>query len=129
MPKLERSHGSDIQDPSPAQIDAALEDIEDDNGSFLILATERGFIQTALAADGVFHLEYKLEGSDTLYQMRNDSLSAEEVAEVFERFQENHLDWSSRYSWSQESLEGGGRLGCIGALLLLVLTAVATWTV
>ena len=75
MSRLSRSHGRDIEDPSPSQIAQALEDIEDNNGSFVILETERGFIQTTLGSRSGLLIEYQLEGADAIQRTKSGSLS------------------------------------------------------
>ena len=60
--RIKRSHGDDIDDPTDRHIDEVLEDLEDDNGSFVILSDGDDFIQTTGQLPDQLMVEYQEDG-------------------------------------------------------------------
>ena len=130
MSKLSRGKGPVIQDPSPAQIVEALQQIVGSDGNFAILDTERGFIQAAEASRTGLVIEYKLAGSKTLHRNASHPLSVKEAAEAFEHFRRDDLSWISNYQWETEELSGkADDVGCLDGLMLLLLVVATFWMI
>ena len=128
MAKLSRGDGSNVQDPSPAQVVTALQEVIGSEGDFAILDTQKGFIQAAEYTGGGMVLEYKLIDSNTLHRIAGRSVSVQEAAEAFERFRRGDMAWTSKYEWETEEMAGSGRgAGCLGVLMLLLVTVAAVW--
>ena len=117
MATLSASHGPDIADPTPSQIAQALRDIHDDNGSFVILDTEQGFIQAAEANQGVV-LEYRLNDAGVLRRI-STPIATETAAEAFERFRRGDESWQAAHTWEEQALPEQ-RSGCMGVVLVLL---------
>lgn len=119
--KLSASHGLPVENPSATQVTHALLDIEDDNGSFVIVDTAHGFIQTATSTEKGLLLEYRLSDSSIINRAVRMDLSVEEVAIAMEKFRRNDLSWTTDYAWTTEDLGGsdGTGTGCAGVLVLL----------
>lgn len=122
MTKLSASHGRPVENPSATQVTQALLDIEDDNGSFVILDADHGFIQTTIASDSGLLIQYRLLDSSILHSTVRMDLSVEDVAVAMEKFRRNDLSWGADYGWTTEDLGKGGLSGCAGVFVLLSLT-------
>lgn len=118
--KLTRSHGGDIYEPSDRQIDEALEDIEDEVGSFVILEREGGFLQTTGRLPNQLIVEYR-EG-ERQYQSTNRLHSIDAVKEMFKRYRREDAGWMQDHQWKELDF-GTRRTGCAGNVLSAVLIA------
>ncbi len=121
MTKLSASHGRPVENPSATQVTQALLDIEDDNGSFVILDAEHGFIQTATGSDNGLLVQYRMLDTTTINSTVRMDLSVEEVAVAMEKFRRNDLSWTEDYVWTTEDLGSGGATGCAGVFVLLAM--------
>lgn len=130
MAKLSRGDGSSLQDPSPAQVATALQEVIGSDGDFAILDTKRGFIQAAEHTRGGVALEYKLADSNTLHRAAGRSVSVQEAAEAFEQFRRGDMTWTSTYEWETEEMAGrGSGAGCLGVFMLLLAAVAAIWAI
>ena len=115
--RIKRSHGDDIDDPTDRHIDEVLEDLEDNNGSFVILSDGDDFIQTTGQLPDQLMVEYQEDGVH--HQSMSHSLTLDEVKEVLKQYRRGSTDWKREYEW--EEVEVGGGSGCAGMVLSLVL--------
>lgn len=127
--ELNRSHGKKIKNPTVDQIYHAIDDIEDRNGSFVILDRDNGFMQVTGKLPSNLHLEYREGGK--LYGHINNDLSSTKVKTIFESYFNNSNDWRNSYQWKEIDLAAGAssKNGCAFVLtstLLLLLLAILT---
>lgn len=124
MPSLSRGTGPNIDDPSPAQIEAVLQELATGEEYFATLNTDRGFIQSAEAPASGLIVEYKL-ADDPILHRTTRSLSPEDVATLFGRFQAGDLTWTDDYAWEEQTIgrPEGSDAGCLGVLAAVVITA------
>lgn len=115
--RIKRSHGDDIDDPTDRHIDEVLEDLEDDNGSFVILSDGDDFIQTTGQLPNQLMVEYQEDGAH--HRSTSHSLTLDEVKEMFKQYRRGSTDWKREYDW--EAAEVGSGSGCAGMILSLVL--------
>ena len=129
MTKLSASHGRPVENPSATQVTQALMDIEDDNGSFVILDADHGFIQTTIGSDNGLLVQYRMLDTSIINSTVRMDLTVEEVAVAMEKFRRNDLSWAQDYAWTTEDLGSGGATGCAGVLLLLSLALGLTFLI
>lgn len=115
--KLSASHGKKISEPTDQQINQAIEDIEDNNGSFVILDTENGFVQAAGSLPDKLLVEYQIDGKH--FQSISQNLSADQVKDIFKQFRHGLSDFKRNYDWKELELSKSGGSGCAPILLLL----------
>ena len=121
--KLSASHGKKISDPTDQEINHAIDDIEDNNGSFVILDTDNGFIQAAGSLPDKLFVEYQIDGEH--FQSTSHDLSTEQVKDIFKQFRHGLSDYKRNYDWKEIELSKSGGAGC--ASVFLVLFAILVW--
>ncbi|RNC84027.1 MAG: hypothetical protein ED557_09665 [Balneola sp.] len=122
--KLSASHGKKFSDPTNEQINHAIDDIEDKNGSFVILDTNNGFIQCAGELPDKLIVEYQIDGKH--FQSVSQSLMAHQVKDIFKQFLLGETAFKENYSWKEIELTGSSGSGCtpilmVGIILLGIL--------
>ncbi|MEP1150326.1 MAG: hypothetical protein ABJH08_01250 [Balneola sp.] len=123
--KLSASHGKKISEPTDQQINKAIDDIEDKNGSFVILDTDNGFVQAAGSLPDKLLVEYQIDGKH--FQSISQNLSANQVQDIFKQFCHGLSDYKRDYEWKEVELSKSGGAGC--APILLILSVVFVWQV
>ncbi|WP_018128268.1 hypothetical protein [Balneola vulgaris] len=123
--KLSASHGKKISEPTDQQINQAIDEIEDNNGSFVILDAENGFVQAAGSLPDKLLVEYQIDGKH--FQSISQNLSAEQVKDIFKQFRHGLNDFKRNNEWKEVELSNSGGAGC--APILLILYAVFVWQV
>ncbi|MCH8569388.1 MAG: hypothetical protein LAT67_14025 [Balneolales bacterium] len=123
--KLSASHGKTISDPIDLQIKRAIEDIEDDNGSFVILDTDNGFIQATGKIPDKLQLEFQIDGMH--FQSLSQNLNVDQVKDMFIQFYNGLDDFKKDYEWKKVELSKAGSAGC--APLFFLSIAVLVWQI
>lgn len=123
--KLSASHGKKLSEPTDQQINLAIEDIEDNNGSFVILDIDDGFIQAAGNLPDELVVEYQIKGKH--FQSISHNLSTDQVKDIFKQFRYGLSDFKRNYDWKEVELSKSGSAGC--APILFISVAVLLWQV
>jgi hypothetical protein len=126
--RLHLGIGDDIEDPSPAQIEAALRKLPGGTDSFAILgADDQRYIQThGGPADG-FVLEYRDGSEDEHYRCSRAGLSLDEVLAAFMSYQRGDGAYQQSLPW-QKDTESDIPWRSQGMLVVfLVVAAVLLW--
>ncbi|MEO1021914.1 MAG: hypothetical protein AAFW89_05170 [Bacteroidota bacterium] len=123
--KLSSSHGKAITEPTDQQINDAIDDIEDNNGSFVILDSGKDFVQAAGSLPDKLVVEYQVDGKH--FQSMSENHSAEEVKNILKQFRNGLGDFKRQYEWKEIDLNKAGKTGC--APILFVLMVLLIWQV
>ena len=108
MTKLSASHGRPVENPSATQVTQALMDIEDDNGSFVILDADHGFIQTTIGSDNGLLVQYRMLDTSIINSTVRMDLTVEEVAVAMDISRATaHRDLTFARAWLSDRLESG----------------------
>lgn len=123
--KLSASHGKKISEPTDQQINHAIEDIEDNNGSFVILDTDNGFVQVAGSLPNKLIVEFRIDGKH--FQSVSQNFSADQVKDIFKQFRHGLRDFKRNYEWKEVELNNSRGSGCAPTLIFFM--AVLFWQV
>lgn len=123
--KLSASHGKKISEPTDHQINHAIEEIEDNNGSFVILDTDNGFVQAAGNLPDKLVVEYQIDGKH--FQSISQNLSTDQVKDIFKQFRYGLSDFKRNYDWKEVEISKTGSAGC--APIIFISVAVLIWQV
>ena len=113
--QLETEAGGLVRFPSPKEAAKAARGIGDASGDFAILVVDDAFVQAARSPSGEYVLEYRMGPRGPHYQAL--SVSADVVADAFERFAAGDSDRDPNVRWSlletravSNVMSGGQRL-------------------
>lgn len=126
---LSASHGIEIFNPTDQQINHAIEDIEDNNGSFVILDTENDFfiandfVQTTGSLPDKLLVEYNSD--EKQFQTISQNLTTDQVKDIFIQFRHGLSDFKIDFDWKELELSKSGGAGC-GPILFILFT-VLVW--
>ncbi len=111
---LSTSHSKTIKNPTEEQVKSAIYDIEDNNGSFLILDNGSDFIQVALGSPNQCVVEYKEDGKQ--FHCVETSISIEIVKDIFINYYYGNSDWKNVIEWKPLDDTSSNNSGCAGVL-------------
>ena len=114
--KLSASHGKKISEPNNQQISHAIDDIEDNNGSFVILETDKGFVQAAGSLPDELIVEYQIDGKH--FRSVSQNLSADQVKDIFNQFRQGLSDFKRNNDWKEIELNKSRGAGCTPSLII-----------
>ena len=114
--KLSASHGKKISEPNNQQISHAIDNIEDNNGSFLILETDKGFVQAAGSLPDELIVEYQIDGKH--FRSVSQNLSADQVKDIFKQFRQGLSDFKRNHDWKEIELNKSRGAGCTPSLII-----------
>src|SRR6056297_37318 len=114
--KLSASHGKKISEPNNQQISHAIDNIEDNNGSFVILETDKGFVQAAGSLPDELIVEYQIEGKH--FRSVSQNLSADQVKDIFNQFRQGLSDFKRNHDWKETELNKSRGAGCTPSLII-----------
>ncbi|HCD51946.1 MAG TPA: hypothetical protein DEQ34_05840 [Balneolaceae bacterium] len=97
---LSRSHGDEIDTPSKEDLTAAVNDIADENGSFIILGTDYAYMQVAGNDPASLTLEYREEG--TQYQC--SPVTADQAKSALLQYLNGDESYKTKLNWSEVTL-------------------------
>lgn len=97
--KLSSSQGKEILEPTLEQIHAALEKIEDSNGSFIILNSPNGYVQATGTLPDKLMVEYQADGVQ--YQTVNQPVTIDDVKEIFRQFYSGEEAYITKFEWKE----------------------------
>ena len=100
--KLETGAGIIIRDPSEEEIESALASmaaITDEMDRFVILGDDAMFVQCAGNEDGTFVLEFQIGDTSNHHRCPTQSLTPEQVIDVFKRFLRREPGWNQTLPW------------------------------
>jgi len=114
--KLSASHGKKISEPNNQQISHAIDDIEDNNGSFVILETDKGFVQAAGSLPDELIVEYQIDGKH--FRSVSQNLTANQVKDIFNQFRQDLSDFKRNHDWKEIELNKSRGAGCTPSLII-----------
>ena len=104
--RLSMENGTELKDPSPAEIDQALRTLNrsEDNSFAILEQADLTYLQVAQEDDPDqdaprLVLEYQDGSMDRHYQAVADSLSLMTVIEIFQAYAGGDEKWRSRVQW------------------------------
>src|SRR5208283_3397013 len=108
MMRLSMENGTELKDPSPAEIDQALHTLNrsEDNSFAILEQSDLTYLQVAQEDDADqdgprLVLEYQDGSIDRHYQAVADPLSLETVIEIFQAFAVGDEKWPGRVQWER----------------------------
>ena len=116
--KLSASHGKKISEPNNQQISHAIDNIEDNNGSFLILETDKGFVQAAGSLPDELIVEYQIDGKH--FRSVSQNLTANQVKDIFNQFRQGLSDFKRNHDWKEIELNKSMGAGCTPSLIIFL---------
>ena len=124
--RLDLSSGKRLPDPDDQAVEAALRGVGQGEEYAILVDDEKGeqhFLQAAKESEG-FVVEYR-EGER---QYRSNSLPLERAIQIFQAYRKQDKSWKEGVSWTEITEQIGGKGGCGGkVVLLVVLVSLGLW--
>ena len=103
--RLELGDGTVTDNPDEKAIENAFERVVGMSDKFVILSVnDLTYMQSSTAGDGLFDLEYQLGNAHQHYRCTDESLTQQQVVEVFCRFVRREPDWNGTLQWKHMRL-------------------------
>lgn len=117
--KLSTGTGPDVSEPTSDQIVNAIRSLPGGVDSFVVLArADHFFLQAAGSREEGYHLEYKELDDSRHFEATGESLSEEELIQLFLAYAREDDSWKQQHQW-QPLHRSGGCGSAAGSILLL----------
>ena len=97
--RLQLKNWTIIDNPTSAQVEAALQTLDEGN-SFAVLEQKRSkFMQARYLPGSGFVLEYKDDSPDGHYYCAQTHLGLADVIKAFQFYADGRIDWKREFQW------------------------------
>lgn len=124
---LSTATGPDLSEPTSDQIVNAIRSLPGGDDSFVVLSrSDHFFLQAAGSRKEGYHLEYKELDDSRHFEATGESLTEEELIQLFLAYARGDDSWKQQHQWKPLHRSGGcgsaaGALLLLGALIALAL--------
>ena len=112
--KIVTENGTEIENPSDADIRRVIESLNDSGNGFAILSTaEEHYMQTAGCMKDGFILEYREGSWDQHFQASTGSVQTSDVIRAMQQYAAGNESWRTSLTWEPHEASSGS--GCAKA--------------